>query len=123
MTVLIRLQTDKSALNRTRIVTSNLAGLNPGEALLRIERLALTSNNITYAAFGDVPHLRYWSFYPTGEEGYGHMPAWGFAEVVTSTVDGVEVGERYYGFWPIASHVVMQPVRVSGRGPCRGPLG
>jgi hypothetical protein len=116
MTVLIRLQTDKTALNRTRIVTSALAGLKDGEALLRIDRLALTSNNITYAAFGEVPHLRYWSFYPTGEEGWGHMPAWGFAEVVNSTVDGVEVGERYYGFWPIASHVVMQPVRVSGRG-------
>ncbi|MBC7992126.1 MAG: DUF2855 family protein [Rhizobacter sp.] len=116
MTVLIRLQTDKTALDNTRVVTSNLAGIKPGEALLRIDRLALTANNITYAAFGEVPHLRYWSFFPGAEEGWGHMPAWGFAEVVTSTVDGVEVGERFYGFWPIASHLVVQPVRVSERG-------
>ncbi|MGY4831364.1 DUF2855 family protein [Sphaerotilaceae bacterium SBD11-9] len=116
MTVLIRLQTDKTALNRTRLVTSTLPPLKEGEALLRIERLAVTSNNITYAAFGEVPHLRYWSFYPTGEEGFGHMPAWGFATVARSTVDGVNEGERYYGFWPIASHVVMQPVRVGERG-------
>lgn len=116
MTVLIRLQTDKTALDNTRVVTSNLAGIKPGEALLRIDRLALTANNITYAAFGEVPHLRYWSFFPGAEEGWGHMPAWGFAEVVTSTVDGVEVGERFYGFWPIASHLVVQPVRVSPRG-------
>jgi hypothetical protein len=116
MTVLISLQTDKTALNRTRITTRPLAGLRPGEALLRIDRLAVTANNITYAAFGDVPHLRYWSFFPTGEEGFGHMPAWGFATVVTSTVEGVEVGERFYGFWPIASHLVVQPVRVSERG-------
>lgn len=116
MTEMTRLQTDKTALNRTRLVTSPLAPLQPGEALLKISRLAVTTNNITYAAFGDTPHLRYWSFFPTGEDGWGHMPAWGFADVVTSTVDGLEVGERFYGFWPIASHLVMQPVRVTERG-------
>lgn len=116
MTVLTQLQTDKTALNRTRIVTAALPELKAGEALLQIERVAVTSNNITYAAFGEVPHLRYWSFYPTGAEGWAHMPAWGFASVVASTVPGVEAGERFYGFWPIASHVVMQPVRVGERG-------
>lgn len=44
------------------------------------------------------------------------MPAWGFAEIVESTVEGLAVGERFYGYWPIASHVVMNPVRVSERG-------
>jgi hypothetical protein len=116
MTQLTQLQTDKTSLGRTRIVSTPLAPLQPGEALLKIERLAVTSNNITYAAFGDVSHLRYWSFYPTGSEGWGHMPAWGFATVVSTTVEGLEVGERFYGFWPIASHVVMQPVRVGERG-------
>ncbi len=116
MTELTQLQTDKKALERTRIVTSPLPALKPGEALLKIDRVAVTSNNITYAAFGEVPHLRYWNFYPTGEEGFGHMPAWGFAEIVSSTVEGLAVGERFYGFWPIASHVVMQPVRVGERG-------
>ncbi|MBC7956350.1 MAG: DUF2855 family protein [Cytophagales bacterium] len=116
MAILITLQTDKTELNRTRISTAPLAALKPGEALLRIDRLAVTANNITYAAFGDVPHLRYWSFFPTHDEGFGHMPAWGFADVVLSTVEGVEVGERFYGFWPIASHLVVQPVRVSERG-------
>ena len=116
MTVLTQLQTDKSALERTRVVTTPLSALSPGEALLKIDRLALTSNNITYAAFGDVPHLRYWSFFPTAEAGWGHMPAWGFANVVTSTVAGLEVGERFYGYWPIASHLVVQPTRVGERG-------
>ncbi|MEY4562027.1 MAG: hypothetical protein RLZZ618_1304 [Pseudomonadota bacterium] len=116
MTQLTQLQTDKSSLGHTRVVTSTLPELKQGEALLKIDRVAVTSNNITYAAFGDVSHLRYWSFYPTGAEGFGHMPAWGFAEIVSSTVEGLAVGERFYGFWPIASHVVMQPVRVSERG-------
>jgi Protein of unknown function (DUF2855) len=116
VTISTQLQSDKSALDRTRIVTMELAALKPGEALLEIDRLAVTANNITYAAFGDVPHLRYWSFFPTGAEGWGHMPAWGFANVVATTVEGLEVGERFYGYWPIASHLVVQPVRVSERG-------
>ena len=81
MTGLTQLQTDKAALQRSRIVTTPLPPLQPGQALLRIHRLAVTANNVTYAAFGDVPHLRYWSFFPTGAEGWGQMPAWGFATV------------------------------------------
>ena len=116
MTTVTQLQTDKSALERTRIVTSELPTLKAGEALLKITDLAITANNITYAAFGDTPHLRYWSFFPTEADGWGHMPAWGFAEVVESTVEGLEPGERFYGYWPIATHLVMQPVRISERG-------
>jgi hypothetical protein len=44
------------------------------------------------------------------------MPAWGFADVAASTVPGLELGERFYGYWPIASHLVVQPVRVTERG-------
>lgn len=116
MTKLTQLQTDKSALERTRIVTSELPALQPGEALMKIDGLAVTTNNITYAAFGDTPHLRYWDFFPTQEKGWGHMPAWGFAEVAESTVEGLEKGERFYGYWPIASHLVVKPVRVGERG-------
>ena len=115
--VTTHLQSDKRALARTRIVSGSFAGLSPGAALLQIDRLAVTSNNVTYAAFGDVPHLRYWSFFPTGEDAaWGHMPAWGFANVVESSVAGLEPGERFFGYWPIASHLVVQPTRVSDRG-------
>jgi hypothetical protein len=116
VTVLTQLQSDKRELSRTRIVTAELPELSPGQALLAIDSLALTANNITYAAFGDVPHLRYWSFFPTGEESFGHMPAWGFANVVASAAAGLDVGERFYGYFPIASHLVVEPVRVSERG-------
>ena len=116
MTQIQSLQTDKRNLASTRIVSQNLADLQPGQALLKISRLALTTNNITYAAFGDTPHLRYWDFFPTAEQGWGHMPAWGFAEVVSTTVEGLEPGERFYGYWPIASHLVVEPVRVTERG-------
>jgi hypothetical protein len=114
MTQLTRLLTDKSALNHTRIATSPLAPVAEGEAILEIRRVAVTTNNITYAAFGDA--MQYWNFFPTGEEGWGHMPVWGFADVVASTVPGVEPGERFYGYFPIASHLRMTPVRVTERG-------
>ncbi len=114
MTTRTRLLTDKSALNHTRISTDVLTPLQKGEVLLKIDRVAVTTNNITYAAFGDA--MQYWDFFPTGVQGWGHMPVWGFADVVASDVDGVAVGERFYGYWPIASHLRMQPVRVTERG-------
>ncbi|WP_341890358.1 DUF2855 family protein [Variovorax sp. YR752] len=113
---LTRLETRKNALGTTRIVTSQDAGsLAPGEVLMQIERFSLTTNNITYAAFGDTV-MKYWQFFPTGDADWGHMPAWGFADVVASNVEGVAMGERFYGYFPIASHLRMQPVRVTPRG-------
>lgn len=44
------------------------------------------------------------------------MPVWGFADVIASTVDGVAVGERFYGYFPIASHLRVWPERVTARG-------
>ena len=114
MSQLTRLLTDKSALNHTRTDSAPLAPLGEGEALLQIRRVAVTTNNITYAAFGDA--MQYWNFFPTGQEGWGHMPVWGFADVEASAVPGVEVGERFYGYFPIASHLRMKPVRVTERG-------
>ena len=116
MTTITQLQTRRDQLAQTRIVSRPRPTLSTGEVLLRIDRLAVTSNNITYAAFGDVLHLRYWDFFPTGDPDWGHMPAWGFASVESSTVPGVEEGERYYGYWPIATHDIVQPVRVTERG-------
>ena len=114
MTTLTRLLTNKTALDHTRISTTALAPLRAGEALLKIGRVAVTTNNITYAAFGEA--MQYWDFFPTGEAGWGHMPVWGFADVMASDVAGVEVGERFYGYWPIASHLRVCPVRVTERG-------
>ena len=51
----------------------------------------MTANNITYAVMGDV--MSYWDFFPTGEEGWGVLPTWGFAEVEASEAEGVEEGD------------------------------
>ncbi|MGY2222578.1 DUF2855 family protein [Pseudomonas gingeri] len=110
-----RLLTRKNALDRSlldQVQRSLVPG--PGEAILKVERCALTTNNITYAAYGD--SMNYWGFFPTGEDDWGHMPVWGFADVLASNVEGVTVGERFYGYFPIASHLWMKPERVTERG-------
>ncbi|MEV2238284.1 DUF2855 family protein [Micromonospora sp. NPDC049891] len=105
-------------LNRTTLVESAVPELSGGEALLRVDRVGLTANNITYAVLGD--SMRYWEFFPPDRHGldgrWGLPPLWGFAEVVASTVAGVEVGQRVYGYLPPAGHLVVRPSRVDGSG-------
>jgi hypothetical protein len=106
----------RSDLRQTRLIDDEAAHvpLAEGQVRLRIDHFALTSNNITYGAFGDA--MRYWDFFPSGVEGYGSIPVWGFAEVVESRAPDVAVGERLYGYLPMSSHVVLQPVHVNAGG-------
>ena len=45
---------DRTDLRRTRLEDTPPAELAPGQARLTIERFALTANNVTYAAIGDL---------------------------------------------------------------------
>ncbi|HEX6707914.1 MAG TPA: DUF2855 family protein [Albitalea sp.] len=103
-------------LRETRWVEDEAASapLAADQVRLRVDGFALTSNNVTYGAFGDT--LRYWDFYPCAVEGFGRVPVWGFANVVESGVEGVAVGERFYGYYPMSSHVVMQPAGIDNSG-------
>jgi hypothetical protein len=51
-----------------------------------------------------------------GGQGRFLVPVWGFSEVVDSTVAGVDVGQRLYGYLPPAGHLVVRPDRVDGQG-------
>jgi len=84
-----------------------------GEVQLRVDRFGLSANNVTYGAFGDA--MSYWSFFPAEEPGWGRVPVWGFGDVVVSGVEGIEPGERFYGYFPMSSHVTLRP-RVTGTG-------
>lgn len=79
-----------------------------GEVIARIELAALTSNNVTYAVHGGPP-LFYWNFFPATDTAWGVVPVWGYATIVASRADHVAVGSRFYGYWPSASHVRLQP--------------
>lgn len=100
-------------LTSTRLVDMTEPTAAAGQAVLKVDRVGLTANNVTYAAMGDA--MSYWQFFPA-EAGWGHVPLWGFADVVSSTVEGVEVGQRYFGYYPTASHLVVQPGAVSATG-------
>ena len=84
--------------------------LQPGQARLAIDSFSLTANNVTYAAFGEA--MQYWQFFPSGQEGLGCLPVWGFATVCESGVEGVQAGRRVWGYWPAGTHLVVQPARV-----------
>ena len=108
-----RLLVKRSNIAETMIEVQESAPLQDGQIRLRIENVALTANNISYAATGDM--LQYWQFFPA-EAPWACVPAWGFAFVTESLAKGVEIGEKLWGFLPMASEVVMEPVRVSGFG-------
>jgi hypothetical protein len=105
---------DRKQLANARWLPSASPALQPGEVRLQVDRFALTANNITYAAFGDA--MNYWAFFPSAEAGTGIIPVWGFATVSESRCEGVAVGERFYGYLPIASELVVQPTRLSDAG-------
>src|SRR5262249_2371654 len=78
-----------------------------GEAQLLVERFALTTNNVTYGVLGGM--LGYWRRFPA-DDGWGRIPAWGYATVTASRAPGIEEGARVFGFVPMASRITMRPV-------------
>ncbi|MBF0666080.1 MAG: DUF2855 family protein [Brevundimonas sp.] len=110
-----RLMSLKADPAQTRLETSPPpAALAEGEVRLALDRFSLTTNNITYAAYGDA--IGYWSAFPTGVEGWGQMPVWGFADVLETRAPGVEAGARVFGFFPMADTLTVQAGKVSRGG-------
>ncbi len=122
-------QISKNDIHTHRLVEYNPPAPGPGQALLKVDRFALTANNVTYALLGD--SFNYWTFFPAaaagddprdsdsaadGAGGWGVIPVWGFAEVVASAHESVQVGQRYYGYLPAATHLLVEPGRASAAG-------
>ena len=104
------LEVDRADLRRTRLVDLEPVELADGSTRLRVDRFGLSSNNVTYAAMGDA--MRYWQFFPSGDPAWGRLPVWGFAQVVESRAEGVDVGRRVFGYLPCAEELVVSPARV-----------
>ena len=100
-------------IRESRIAESDTPELASGQALVRVDRFGLTSNNVTYAVLGDI--MSYWNFFPA-EDGWGRVPMWGFAEVEQSQAGGVEPGSRVYGYLPPSSHLVVTPEGANDSG-------
>ncbi|MEM7345613.1 MAG: DUF2855 family protein, partial [Chloroflexota bacterium] len=101
---------NRSNIRETKIAeVEDTAELYPNQIRCKIDHFAFTANNITYAATGDV--LNYWDFFPA-PEGWGKLPVWGFADVVESAHPDIAVGERLYGYWPLATHLTIEADKV-----------
>ncbi len=96
---------NRNDYRETRVVDTPPRLLQPGEVRLRIERFALTSNNISYVVAGDL--LDYWGFFPT-EAPWGRVPVMGLSTVAESAHPDIDVGGSYFGFSPIADDIVVQ---------------
>jgi hypothetical protein len=105
---------ERGDLRRAQWCEAASAPLADGQVRLRVGPFALTSNNVTYGAFGAA--MRYWDFYPTGDATTGCIPVWGFATVTESLAEGIDAGERFYGYWPMAEEAVVEPARIVSEG-------
>jgi hypothetical protein len=97
---------ERDDLRNSRTVDSDTPEIEAGQALLRVDNFGLTSNNVTYAVFGEA--MSYWRFFPA-PEGWGRLPVWGFARVERSEAEGIEPGARVYGYLPASSHLIVTP--------------
>lgn len=88
--------------------------LEDGQVLVRVDKLALTSNSISYVIAGKSGLLPYLDLFPS-PAGSAQVPCWGYADVVHSKHSDVLEGERLYGFFPIASHVILAPGKITER--------
>lgn len=99
----------RSDLRCTRRVECAAPALAEGEIRVAIDKFGLTANNVSYALTGDL--IGYWKFYPAEDE-WGKVPVWGFADVIESRCADIPVGERLWGFFPMATQVVLRPGKV-----------
>jgi hypothetical protein len=89
------------------------AALPEDALLINIDRFAFTANNITYAVLGD--QLKYWQLFPAPKD-FGNIPVWGFGDVIASNHPDIPIGERLFGYFPMATHLVIEAADVSKRG-------
>ena len=101
-------------LVETRIVPLEALELADGEIELSVDRFAFTSNNVTYGALGEA--FSYWNFFPTGLEGWGSIPVWGFGTVTRTRHAEISEGERFFGYYPMATRLIASPSTTTAAG-------
>ncbi len=103
----------RDTISDATLVDVAMPPLGEGAVRLKIESFSVTANNITYAVAGD--QMGYWDFFP-GSGDRGVVPMWGHAVVEASNHPEFSVGERVYGYLPMATHLDVIPGKVSDSG-------
>lgn len=100
------LEIRRASIGDAEVHTEPLPVLEDGQIRLRVDRFAVTANNVSYAGAGDM--LGYWDFFPASDPTtWGRVPAVGYAEVIESRNADVPVGGRYHGWFPMAEFVTF----------------
>jgi hypothetical protein len=108
------LEVRREDLRTARILDAETSPLQAGQIRFVVERFGLTANNVTYGLLGDT--LAYWTFFPAAEQGWGRVPAWGFATAVESLSADVPEGTRVFGYVPMGGELVLEPQHAGERG-------
>ena len=119
MTSQTTLCVDRNDFEKLTPIQRELGPIKDDHIRVRLTSFALTANNITYMATGDL--IGYWNFfdpkaYGIDGENLGRMPVWGFADITESRVDGLTIGARIYGFFPPTDYFDMQPAKINANG-------
>ena len=100
------LEIRRASIGEAEVHEESLAALEDGQMRLRIDRFAVTANNVSYAGAGDL--LGYWDFFPSSDPStWGRVPAVGYAEIIESRNADLPVGGRYHGWFPMAETVTF----------------
>ena len=95
------LEIRRASIGEAEVHEEPRAALEDGQIRLRIDRFAVTANNVSYAGAGDL--LGYWDFFPSSDPStWGRVPAVGYAEIVESRNADLPAGGRYHGWFPMA---------------------
>ena len=105
-----KIRVNRADLGQTAQVTESLDSPADNQVLLKVDRIGLSANNISYASAGDA--LGYWAHF-SDDDTWGVVPVWGFGTVVESANPAIAVGENVFGFLPMASHAVLTPDAVT----------
>ena len=109
---LTEIRVEKSNVANTKIIEKEFdrEHLGADEVLLKIDTFGFSANNITYSIFGD--KMGYWGFFPV-DDTWGIVPMWGFATVIESNHTQVKVGEKVFGYLPMATHLIITAGKTS----------
>ncbi|GMN14268.1 DUF2855 family protein [Altererythrobacter sp. MTPC7] len=112
-----QVEVEKQVITNAELVEVDTAPVPEGGARLAVESFSVTANNVTYAVVGD--GFGYWNFFPASDgkgSEKGIVPMWGHARVIEDNGSGLDVGERVYGYLPMATHLDIVPGKVTPHG-------
>jgi hypothetical protein len=114
-------EVNKNNLHKTQVAPLTIQQtLLDNEVILKVDKFALTANNISYGIKGDA--LGYWRFFPpqslsrenkSSDNQWGRLPVMVIVTVISSNNDQIQVGEKVWGFMPMATHVKILAGRIS----------